>query len=670
MLRNPATGRYFQATPRLYLLAASLDGRRPVSEALARLPPGDATGEDAALLEGLAGMIAAGLLLLPGAQAPRRGGHAAIGAMGRLVFTRFRLGDLGPAMPVLDPLLGWLYSRRGAVVLCALLGLAAIAWSGRGADLAEQFGRYASLGVADLAVGYLLFIAAKLLHEGGHAVAARRMAAAEGERVGAQPWGISFMFLMPAPFVDASSAWFLENPRRRAAVGAAGVVTDLLVAALAAVLWANLGPGEVRDRLFDLVVICGVSSLLFNLNPLMKLDGYYILSDLTGMPNLMQRAQAALGRMVFGPFGLAEPPVAGDLPFALYAFASWAYRWTVYLAVFWLAGGLHWLLAGGVATLVAVMFLGLPLWRLASAAPGAFRRAPGRASVFAALASAAIAAVLLVPLPRHIVAEGVVVRPGLALVYARTDGRIVQVARAGPAEGTVLQLDNPETERLVVQLRAEAASLAIEARRARAEGAGRIDIVMERERAVARQIEAIEAERATWLVAPPTGARWEPLRAEGLQGAWVRRDDSRPLGAVLTDGPAEIRLVLDQWDGPAALAALAGEAGTAVPLRPRGGTAAAFTGRVAGPPIEARDLLPSPALATSAGGLILARIEPDGAARPLERVFELRLIPKAAAAEVLRHGARVQARIALPAAPLAQQAWRRMRQALQRRLAV
>jgi putative peptide zinc metalloprotease protein len=672
VLRNPATGRYFHASPRLYLLAAALDGRTPVQAALAGLPPGGPETNDA-LLEGLSGMIGAGLLLLPGARPPRRRGNAALSAVGSVAFTRIRLGDLGGAMRVMAPLLGWLYTRTGAAILAVLLAAAAASWAGRGAEIAEQAARFTTFDLSDLVAGYVIFVAAKLLHECGHAVALRRMAAAEGLPPGALPWGVSFMFLMPAPYVDASAAWFLENPRRRAAVGLAGVATDLLVASLAALLWAWLGPSALRDRAFDLVVICGVSSLLFNLNPLVKLDGYYVLSDLAGIPNLMARAQAALSRLVFGPFGLAPAPHAADLPFGLYAAASWIYRWTIYLSIFWLAGGMHWLLAGGVAAVVALLFLALPLLRLAKTVPDAFGRAPARAAVFTAGVAAILGAIAFLPLPQHVVAEGVVVRPGLTLVYARTDGRLTQVAPAGPGQdAAVIRLDNPETDRLMAQLRAEAASLAIEARRARAAGAERVDAAMERQRAVAGQIAALEAERAGWEVMAPAGTSWEPLRAETMEGAWVRRDDSRPLGALLADGPAEIRLILDQSDGPAALAALATDPKAAIALRLRGGTVAQLQGRPAGPPIEARDMLPSPALATAAGGRIPARLDAQGAARPAERVFELRILPDAGAAvaATLRHGARVEARIALAPASLLDQSWRRMRQALQRRLAV
>lgn len=672
VFRNPATDRYFRASPQLYLLAARLDGRISVAAALDDL----AETPDAprnALLDGLKGMMAAGLLLIPRGRTPARRPNQALAAVGGLVFTRFRLGDLSPAMPLLRPLLGWIYTRGGMALLGLLIAAAVVAWAGRGPEIAAHAARYADLGFSDVVWGYLLFVGAKALHECGHAVAADRMARAEGNSAGTHPWGVSFMFLMPAPFVDASSAWFLESRWRRAAVGLAGVATDLMIAAIAALLWAEAGPGPARDRLFDLVVICGVSSLLFNLNPLARLDGYYVLSDLLGIPNLMARAQAARTRLIFGSFGLAPAPVRGDWPLGTYAVASWVYRWTIYLSIFWLAGGHHWLLAGGVAGVVALLFLGLPLVRAGRTAPAIIRRSPLRAAAFGAVTAGIIAGIVLLPLPQYVIAEGIVVRPDVALVFARTDGRVVEVASAGARrdDTPVLRLDNPETERLIIQLRAEAASLAIDARRARAAGAERVDAVAERQRAVASQIAALESERATWTLTPPPGATWEPLRADMLRGAWVRRDDNRPLGALLVDGPVEVHLVLDQWDGPAALNAIAGDSGAGMPLRLRGDTAVATTGLPVWPVLEAQDGLPSAALATAADGRIPARLDDRGNARPTERVFELRvLVPDRTATQDWLHGARVEARIALPDASLLDQAWHRLRQALQRRLAV
>ncbi len=666
VFHNPATGRYWQATPRLYRLAALLDGRRTIEDALRLLPPpqpGDDT-EDA-LLRGLAGMITAGLLAVPGAARPPVAAPSGVLAViRRIAFSRLRLGDLGRVLPVAGPLLGWLFAPLGALVLLMLLLAAAWSWSDQGAAIAAQWARLADPTFGNAVLAYLLFIAAKLLHETGHAVAVRRMAAAEGHVVRVVPWGVTFMFLLPAPYVDASASWFLQSRWRRAVVGLAGIATDLLLAALAALLWSAVGPGALKDRLFELVLICSLSSLLFNLNPLIKLDGYYVLSDLLGVENMLPRAQQALGRVLLG-----QGSGAGDGLAALYALIAWVWRVTIYAGIFWLASGVHWLLAAGVAGIAFVLILAVPLWTILRRHGATLLAARGRVAGLAASGLALVGAAALVPVPAHVVAEGVVVDNGLSHVFAGADGQLIMVAEPG-ATGTILRLDNPETTRRLAQLGAEAAALEIEMRRARSGPIAAHDAHAARHAAVAVQIAALETERASYVIRTDADAQWEPLAAARLAGAWVRRDDPRPLGAVLRPAPTEIHLVLDQWDGPLALAALGHEAAPLVPLRLRGETAASFRARLLGPGEEARDALPSPALAHFAGGRIPARPDARGEARPIERVFALRLAPEDPAPPQLRHGARVEARIALPPAPLAEQAWRRLRQLLQPRLAV
>src|SRR5690606_314306 len=123
-------------------------------------------------------------------------------------------------------------------------------------------------------------------------------------------------------------------------------------AAVAAILWAFATPGWGREVLFQTVLVVGVSSLLFNANPLVRLDGYYVMSDLLGIHNLQQRgrlaardiAQRLLGQ---GPAGAWQ----GWRP-ALWFLGSTAYRWTIYLGVIWIAYGLHFVMGVGAVLLV------------------------------------------------------------------------------------------------------------------------------------------------------------------------------------------------------------------------------------------------------------------------------------------------------------------------------
>ena len=669
VLHNPATGRYLRTSARGWALLARLDGRRTLAEALAGLPsPRPGEPDDAALRAGLAALAAAGIVAIPGVAPPRPARAAAGLALVRgAMITRVRLGDLAPALRLGGPLLALPYTRAGAALVACLILLAAFLWAERPEVIAAQLARMADPSLGDFALWYAMFAASKLLHECGHAAAARRMAAAEGHAIEAFPFGLAFMFLLPTPYVDVSGVWFVADRWRRAAVGLAGIWMDLATAASAAIVAAFLAEGALRDRLAELVVIAGVSSLLFNANPLVRLDGYYVLTDLLELPNLQGRAAAALLRLA-GLVSGAAWPLRGDAPFVLYGLLSLAWRFVIFAGVFWLAGHVHWTLAALVAAVVGVLYLVLPMVKGIASLAREGRKRPVRTALGAAALAAAVAAVAAVPLPAWTVAHGIAWNDGLALVYPGADGRVVSVAPAGTTGGPVLELDNPETRRLRQQLALEAEAVAIEGRRARAAAPGRIDTVAERTAALAAQDAMLAAEMAAWRVAAPPGARWEPLRAEGLAGAWVRRDDGRPLGAIVGEGPVVIRLVLDQAQGPEVLAALARDPSLAVPVRRHGEAAPLLIARAESVRPAARDELPSPALAAPNGGPFALRPGEPGL-RTAARVFELRLRPdRPEEAFGLMHGARVEARIALPPAPLADQLWRGARRLFQQRL--
>jgi hypothetical protein len=296
------------------------------------------------------------------------------------------------------------------------------------------------------------------------------------------------------------------------------------------------------------------------------------------------------------------------------------------------------------------------------------RKRPLRTAFGGAAVAAALTALLLVPLPAWTVAEGIAWNDSLLLVFPGADGRLVAAAPAGRSDAVVLQLDNPETHRLRQQLALEAASLVVEARRARAESPGRIDAMDERAAAVLQQDQTLAAQIAAWTVVAPPDRRWFPLRAEQLKGTWVRRDDGRPLGAILGDGPVAIRLVLDQWQGPAVFEALAHAPASEIPVRRIGEAAPLLRAHAETVLPDARDELPSPALAAPNGGPFALRADEPGL-RTTARVFELRLVPDdQAQAAALMHGERVEARIPLPPAPLAVQVWRQARHLFQQRL--
>ena len=131
---------------------------------------------------------------------------------------------------------------------------------------------------------YACTVFVKLLHEFGHASVVKRYG---GE---VHTLGVMFMLLVPLPYVDATASWSFRKKSRRALVGAAGMLTEFFIAAVALIVWANLGGGLAKNLAYNVVIMASVSTVLFNINPLMRFDGYYILTDLLDMPNLQQNS--------------------------------------------------------------------------------------------------------------------------------------------------------------------------------------------------------------------------------------------------------------------------------------------------------------------------------------------------------------------------------------------
>ena len=182
--------------------------------------------------------------------------------------------------------------------------------------------------------GFLIaLIFVKLVHELGHAYAATKT----GCRVSTM--GIAFMVFIPILYTDISDTWRLSSRRQRVLVSSAGVIAELLVASLATFLWVFLEPGVMRDSVLILATASWIMSVGININPLLKFDGYYILSDLTGIENLQSRSFAYtrwwIRRLLFAQ-GIQAPEDCTRQTaafFICYATGTWIYRLVIFTAI-------------------------------------------------------------------------------------------------------------------------------------------------------------------------------------------------------------------------------------------------------------------------------------------------------------------------------------------------
>lgn len=218
---------------------------------------------------------------------------------------------------------GWLFSPVGALLWVALLAFVAWKCVGRFDELFAESTQL--LALANLPILWIALIALKALHEFGHAYACKRFGAPVPEM------GVQMMMLTPCAYVDAGASWRLPRARHRIVVALGGMYVESFVAGIAALVWAGTGDGLWHAIALNVVALASVVTVLFNLNPLMKFDGYYLFSDLVGVFNLQRRAQAYLagwaGRIALGKPRPADRYAPSErLLYAVYGPATFVYR--------------------------------------------------------------------------------------------------------------------------------------------------------------------------------------------------------------------------------------------------------------------------------------------------------------------------------------------------------
>ncbi|MDY4315540.1 HlyD family efflux transporter periplasmic adaptor subunit [Pectobacterium actinidiae] len=234
---------------------------------------------------------------------------------------------LGATLPWVAPFFSRTFLKLTLLVAVLGLFLAGRQWE----TFKHTFLHFFTLEGAALAGLTLCFT--KILHEFGHAYTCKRF----GARVATM--GIAFLVMMPVLYTDTSGSWKLTRRRQRMAIGAAGMMTELVLAAWATLAWSFLPDGMLRSAAFMLATTTWIMTLAINLSPLMRFDGYFLLSDGLQMPNLQNRG-FAIGRWQMREwlFGLGDAPPE-HFPRWLqrtlvgYAFAVWIYRFFLFTGI-------------------------------------------------------------------------------------------------------------------------------------------------------------------------------------------------------------------------------------------------------------------------------------------------------------------------------------------------
>ena len=449
-----------------------------------------------------------------------------------IMFMRIPLFDPENLLRRMLPLLKWWISPLGAVLWLGVVGWAVKLAVDRFGELLSQ--AQGVLSPDNLILLYAALVVVKSIHEFGHAMVCRRFG---GE---VHTMGVMLLVFTPLPYMDATSSWSFRSRWQRAFVGAAGMIFEIFVAGLAVFLWAYTGAGTLHSLAYNVMFIASVSTVIFNANPLLRFDGYYILSDLMEIPNLGTRANKHLRHLVerylFGYRESASPALTFQEAFwlTLYGVLSGIYRVLVFTGIIFFVAD-KFLLAGLIMALLCAISWGVaPLFKLI-----AYLGTSPRLSKTRLRATAVCLGFLLIlgaflaffPFPNRFRAPGVVETIQYTQVINDAPGYVKSVFVPSGREvraGTALigladrELDLAMEAALAQRREAQAMEL-----RALSGGSADLQPIRKRLEAIAARIRDLEAKQASLTVRAAQAGLWVAPGVQDLVGAWIHR------GAVL-----------------------------------------------------------------------------------------------------------------------------------------
>ncbi|MBN2427222.1 MAG: HlyD family efflux transporter periplasmic adaptor subunit [Deltaproteobacteria bacterium] len=678
VLRNSLNGRHHRFNSAAYSLIGQMDGQRTVQQLWdnANKSPGGAIPTQDEVIRLLGLLHDADLIqsdILPSTvELFRQVQGTPINSWKQRISNPFFL-----RLPLCDPdrfLKKWGFLTaplftRGALaawlgIVMTALAAAVMNWPELSSGLGDQL-----FLPSNLLLAWITYPLVKILHEFGHAFAVKKWGGEVHEL------GIMLLALTPIPYVDATASASFPEKQRRIAVAAVGMMIELLLASLALFVWLNVEAGLVSALSYNVMLIGGVSTLLFNGNPLLRYDGYYILADLLEIPNLGQRANRYLGYLVqrhLLGIETAESPVTASserIWFLVYGPLSCCYRIAVLVGLVWLVSSRFFVVGILIALWGTVSLLILPTLRGMSR----FLSSPAvryRRSRLMAIGGGTISGLLLLlfvfPMPLWTTTQGVIWLPEQSVIRAGTECEVVEVLqpvkKIVEKDAALLKGSNPFLEAEVDIYRARLEELYAGYNAQPLHERLKRKMFLEEIERTKGDLCQIEEQLENLLVRSPARGKFILLNERNLPGHFVRQGEL--LGYIVADHRPTIRAVVSQADigllrkrVTRVEVRLAEE--VAIPLK-------ASIERI----IPAADLtLPSAALGTAGGGSIPIDPSDPEKLRALDSIFQLDLsLPDEVKDPHI--GGRVYVRFEHGSMPLAMQWYRSLRQLFLRKFYV
>jgi len=667
VLQDPASGRVHRFSPAARLVIAAMDGKRSVNDlwelANRRL------GEDAPTQDEIIGLLgqlhAIDLLqsdVTPDVAELFERGEQQEKARRR----RSYANPMAVRIPLWDPdaflnranaLIRPLWGKWGALLWLSVVLPVLVLIPSHWPELTNNFSDRV-LAVDNLLLLGLAFPVIKALHELGHASATK---AGGGE---VHDMGVILLVLMPVPYVEASAATAFKSKYERALVGAAGMIVETFVAALAFYLWLLVEPGVVRALLFNVMVIASVSTLVFNGNPLLRYDAYYILADLIEIPNLAQRSLRYCGflieRYVLGVRDVDEPlATRGEKRwFAFYGVASSIYRVLVTITIALFIAGQFFVIGVLLAVWGVFAMAVVPIIRGIRhlAASPRMRKYRQRSAWIIGGAAGLLLLLAAVPMPFRSEAEGVIWLSEQATVRAGgngfVDGFLVEPGSRVQRGDPLVKCYDPQLDAQIQQAQARVDELEAEYAAQFVADRAKAAIVHDQLDTEKAALERALDRAAGLVVRAGTDGVFMAPEAADMPGRYYKKGEL--LGYVVDKSPPVARVVVPQYAVDLVRLQTHGVQGRLV-YRPD----AVAEGKIVRYVPAGDETLPSRALATEGGGQVATDPRDPKGTKALERMFQVDV--ELQGLSVDRFGERVYLRFDHKMEPLAMQWYRVMR---------
>jgi putative peptide zinc metalloprotease protein len=538
------------------------------------------------------------------------------------MYLRVPLWNPNGFLNLFAPLLNPIMSKTAFIIWLLVIGLGLHSALENWPKLSEQGQGF--LSPDNLILLYISMFILKFFHEMGHAIALKRFG---GDT---HTMGLMFIVFTPLPYVDATATWSMRSRAKRFAVGAAGMYVELFFAAISAVIWANTAPGLLNSMAFNMMVIGSISSLLFNGNPLLRFDAYYMLSDGLDLPNLYQKASSQW-LYYFDKWLLATPKTENPAEtlyeqswFTLYGFLSYFYRLVIMLVIILYAADI-WIGLGIALVLIALaIWIVIPLFKLVKYLSTSLKLRKNRRRAWFASVGVLflfIGFLSFIPLPYAIYAPGVLQANESKQMFTQSGGKLVFAlpeTGAWVEKGTVLaKFENADLYQQRVFTQQQIIEIEWQMRQALQKSQNDITTLHKRLQSMENQLHDIDLRLMDLTIYAPFSGYWLPNQLQYKLGFTFNQ--AHNLGRMINPQAYKFTGLVTQEK----VSELFEQSNLSAQLRLNGQTDSTLISDMVEVIPYRKNLLPSPVLSWERGGPIRARMNERGEAEALEPFFEV-----------------------------------------------